>query len=447
MRVLVLGGGTVGLSIAEVLYQQKHHVTVVESAPEVAEQIDAEMDVAVLLGSASQSSVLFQAGVTSMDICLALTGNDECNMVAASMAKAMGTSRVAARVYDQVFRDLSTFDYQNHFKIDRLLSIEHLTAMELARYVRGETGAMTIEYFARGQLEMQDVVISRPSSATGKKLMDLKLPSEVRIGSINRNGNISIATAQDQIEVGDRISILGERNDVEEVKKLFNTQPTRKQSVIIAGGGETGYHLAQVLESRRYSVTVMDTDKKRCDYLASHLKKTTIVRSNALRRIDLEEARIEETDIFVSCTGNDEDNILACVEAKELGAKMTMAVVTRSDYANIITRLGINEVVSPRSVMTRQVLGMMNSGPVIFRNPYLLGGGIEILELEVLKGAPVTKGTLREISLPTRSLITAVIREGFVQVPGANHSLREGDTVIALIQTESLPELLREFTP
>ncbi|MDR1958937.1 MAG: Trk system potassium transporter TrkA [Planctomycetaceae bacterium] len=444
MRVLILGGGTVGTSVAEVLCQQRHSVTLVERNEEIAGRIDAEMDITVVTGAASQSSTLFQAGVTSADVCFALTGNDECNMVAASLAKAMGASRVAARVYSKIFRDLSTFDYQNHFKIDRFLSIEHLTAMEMSRCVR-ETGTMVIEYFARGQLEMQDVIISRGSSATGKKLADLKFPSEVRIGSINRDGNTRIATANDQIEVGDRISILGDRSAVEEVKKLFNTQPARKQCVIIAGGGETGYHLAQVLESRRYSVTIMDSSRDRCDYLASHLQNVTILRSNALRRRDLEEGRISEVDIFVSCTGSDEDNILSCVEAGELGAKMTIAVVTRADYGNIISRLGISKAVSPRKVMAQQVQGLMNAGPIIFRNPYLLGGGIEVLELEVRQGSPVTRGTLREISLPAHALIAAVIREGFVHVPGANHTLYPGDTVIVLIQAGFIPELIKVF--
>lgn len=446
MRVLILGAGTVGTSVAEVLSQQHHHVTIVEADEETAQQVDSEMDVAVIAGSASESSVLFQSGVTSTDICLALTGNDECNIVAASLARAMGASRVAARVYAQIFRDLSTFDYQNHFKIDRLLSIEHLTAMELARCIR-ETGAMTIEYFARGQLEMQDVIISRASAATEKKLADLKLPSEIRIGSINRDGEVRIATAQDKIQVGDRISILGDQANVEEVKKMFNTLPAKKQSVVIAGGGETGYHLAQVLEKRKYAVTILDTDRVRCDFLASRLKRSTVLRSNALRQHDLEEGRIGEADIFVSCTGSDEDNILSSVEAGELGAKTTMAIVSRPDYANILSRLGINEVISPRSVMTRQVLGLMNSGALIFRNPYLLGGGIEVLEIEVLENAPVTKGTLSKVTLPTQSLIAAVIRQGFVQVPGASHTLQKGDTVIALVQTGHSDELVQEFEP
>lgn len=445
MKILVLGGGIIGSSIAEVLCQQRHKVTIVEKDPDIAAQIDAELDVNVVVGSASESSILFQAGATATDLCLALTGNDECNIVAASMAREMGATRVAARVYGRIFRDLSTFDYQNHFRITRLLSTEHLTAMEFARRIR-DSSAVTIEYFARGQLEMQDVVIMRPSQATSKKLSELQLPPEVRIGSINRNGQTTIPTAGDTVEVGDRISLLGEADDLEKVKKMFFIQSFKKQNVIIAGGGEVGQQVAHVLSHRRYSVTIMDSNRSQCENLAQQNQEMTIVHANALRRADLEKEGIGEADIFIACTGNDEDNIMACIEAEALGAKKRMAVVTRSDYANVIGRLGIDEIISPRTVVAKQVMGLLNTGPVVFRNASLLGGGIEILELEVLRDAPVTQGSLSEVTLPAKTLLAAVLRDGYVYLPNAKSVFRPGDTVVALAQSDAIASLVTAFT-
>ena len=445
MKILVLGGGVIGASVAEILCEQRHKVTVVEKNPDIAAQIDSEMDVNVVVGSASESSILFQAGVTSVDLCLALTGNVECNMVAASIAKEMGATRVVANVYGKIFRDLSTFDYQNHFRIDRILSPEHLTAMEFARKIR-DSSSVTIEYFARGQLEMQDVIIMRPSQATGKKLRELHLPSEVRIGTIFRDGLTTIPTAGDTVEVGDRISLLGDPDKIEEVKKLFHIQSFKKQKVIIAGGGETGQHLARVLSNRRYSVTIMDIDRSRCENLASQDEELTIVHANALRRNDLEKENIGNADVFIASTGNDEDNIMACVEAEALGAKKRMAVVTRSDYANVIGRLGIDEVVSPRTVMAKQVMGLLNTGPVVFRNMSLLGGGIEILEMEVMRDSPVTMGSLLEVTLPANTLLAAVLREGFIYLPNAKSVLKQGDTVVALAHADAISSLITAFS-
>jgi trk system potassium uptake protein TrkA len=444
MQVVILGAGTVGSSIAELLCQHRHTVTMVDRDPEVIEEVDSQLDVGVVIGSASQSSVLFQAGVLSADLCLAVTGNDECNMVAASMAKAMGVKRVASRVYAPIFRDLSTFDYQDHFHIDRLLSIEHLSAMELATRIR-ETGAMMIENFARGELEIQSVLITRESSATGKPLSELKLPPEVRIGSINREGNITIAVADDRVIPGDRITLVGTRDDVEDVKKLFHTQSARKQSVVIAGGGETGYHLALVLENRSYKVTVMESERHRCDFLAAHLQRSTVVHADACRRLDLEEERIGEADVFIACTGDDENNIMACVEAQVLGTEKLMAIINRPDYANVVGKLGIDEAVSPREVVARQVLGLLNTGPIVFRNTHLLGGGIEVLELEVFEGSPITQAPLKDVELPDHCLIAAVIRDNYVQVPSANFQIRAYDTVISLVHGSAVAELIQAF--
>lgn len=444
MRIVVLGAGTVGTSIAGMLCRHRHSVTVVDRDPAHTRRVNDELDVRTVTGSAAESSVLFQADMLSADLCLAVTGSDEVNMVSASTAKAMGSNRALARVYAPVFLDLSTFDYQRHFGIDRLLSLEHLSAMELARGIRNP-GSLAVESFARGILEMQELAIVEATSAVGVPLKDLKLPKGVRIGSINRRGKISIAGAEDKVAVGDRITLIGSREDIDDVKELFEIEPPKKQSVVIAGGGETGYHLARVLEGRRYSVVLMDNDLPRCEFLASHLKSATVVNADAQRRVSLEEERVGSSDVFVACTGDDEDNIMACVEARELGAKTIIAIVGRPDYANVVEKLGIDHAVSPRKVVAKQIMGFLNTGAVISRAPLSVGGGIEILEIEVLPGALAAEKILADVKLPPQCLIAAVLRESYVQVPGADDRLTPGDTVVALVETSAVGNALKVF--
>ena len=445
MRIVVLGAGTVGTSIAEMLCQHRHSVTVVDHDPAVAQRANDELDVRVVTGSAAQSSVLFQAEVGGADLCLAVTGNDEGNLIAASIAKAMGARRTVARVYAPVFRDLSTFDYQRHFRIDRLLSLEHLSAMELAREIR-HPGSIAVENFARGELEMQVVDITVETSVVGVPLKDLEFPGGVRIGSIDRNGKLSIARAEDKIAVGDRVSLIGTPEDIEEVKGLFEIEPPPKLGVVIAGGGETGYHLARVLEGRRCGVVLMETNRERCDFLAAHLHQATVVNADAQRRASLEEERVGNADVFVASTGDDEDNIMACIEAKELGAKTIMAVVSRPDYANVVAKLGINKAVSPRVVVAKQVLGFLNTGPVISRMPLSPGGGIDILQIEVVEGAPATEHVLADVNFPSLCLIAAVIHENYVKMPGADDRLAPGDTVVALVQDAAVEDTVALFS-
>ena len=444
MRIVVMGAGTVGTWVAEMLCQHRHSVTVVDHDPAVTRRVNDELDVRTVTGSAAQSSVLFQAGVLGADLCLAVTSSDEGNMVAASMAKAMGARRTLARVYAPVFRDLSTFDYQRHFQIDRLLSLEHLSAMELARLIR-EPGSIAVENFARGDLEMQELAISEKTAAVGVPLKKLKLPSGVRIGSIDREGKMSIAGADDVLAVGDRITLIGSREDIDDVKELFEIEPPRKRGVVIAGGGETGYHLARALESRRFAVVLMDSDHERCEFLAAHLKHATVVNCDACRRVDLEEERVGSADVFVAATGDDENNIMACVEARELGAESIISIVGRPDYANVVHKLGIDETVSPREVVARQVMAFLNTGAVIFRNSLLSGGGIDIIEIEVVEGAPVTEHVLAGIDFPPQCLVAAVIHESYVQVPGADDRLTPGDTVVVLAADAAVDDTLKLF--
>ena len=444
MRIVVLGSGTVGTSIADLLCRYRHSVTIVDEDPSHVRQLNAALDVRAITGSASQSSVLFQADVLGADLCLAVTGDDEVNMVAASLAKAMGARRTVARVYGEVFRDTSTFDYQRHFNIDRMLSLEHLSAMEFARNIRNP-GSVAVENFARGEIEVQELEVREETKSTGVSLKQLELPHGLRIGSIRRAERTWIAGADDTIQLADRLTLIGLRSDIDEVKDMFRVRPGAKIGIVIIGGGETGYHLAQVLEGDRTAVLVMEADEERAEFLASNLKYATVIHADGTRRAVLEEERVGSADVFVSCTGDDENNIMAGVEARDVGAKKIMAVVSRPDYANIVGKLGIDVAVSPREVMARQVMGYLNTGPVISRTS-LAQSTIEVVEIEVLEGAPATEHVLAVLPLPNSCLIAAVIRENFVQVPGADDRLEPGDTVVALIDDAVLEDAIQLFT-
>jgi trk system potassium uptake protein TrkA len=186
-------------------------------------------------------------------------------------------------VYAPVFRDLSTFDYHRHFGIDRLLSLEHLTAMELARAIRNPE-SITLEHFARGQLEVAEFEVTRGSDLLDKPLRQLALSAGVRLGTLKRDRKTWIAGANDAIHLGDWVSLMGKPDEVEEVKKSFTHGSPRRQFVVIAGGGETGFHLAQALDGERHKVLLLESDAERCDYLASHLSRATVLCCDATRK-------------------------------------------------------------------------------------------------------------------------------------------------------------------
>ncbi|MCA9211967.1 MAG: Trk system potassium transporter TrkA [Planctomycetales bacterium] len=443
MKIVVLGAGTVGTWIADLLCRQRHSVTVVDQDPTHTRRVNEELDVRVITGSASDTSVLFQAGVTSADVCLAVTGVDEVNLVAASIAREMGANRSIARVFSPIFRDRSTFDYERHFQVDRLLSLERLAAVELARGIRS-ADSLTVENIADGMLEVEELTLAQDVAALGKPLQKLKLPREVRIGTIERGDRMWIAGADDEMQLGDRITLIGQHDMIGDVKKQFHKKSEPKKTVVIAGGGETGFHLAHLLVDRRFSVTVLEEDRDRCEFLASALPHVTVLQADATRRAVLEEERVGSADVFAACIGEDENNIMACVEAREIGAGTILAIVSRPDYANVVAKLGINLAVSPRNVMAQQILSYLNRGPVISRSN-LGNGHIGIYQIEVFEGSAAASHDLLNLPLPSACLIVAVSNREFVRVPGPKDRLKPGSHVVAIVEDKQADEMLALF--
>lgn len=443
MNIVIFGAGTVGTSIAELLCADNHNVCLIDSSKDALSVVEERLDVRTLCGSACDSIVLFQAGVLSADLVLAVTSSDEVNLVGASLAKAMGARRSLARIFDQAYLDTSTFDYRRHFGIDRLLSLEYLTALELARAIRMPT-LFAVENFARGGIEVQEIEVATGSKGAGVPLKELKLPKDVRIGLISSTERCIIAGANDVVEPGDHVTLFGSQEALEKVKQnYFEHRPPPRSNVIIAGGGEIGYNLARILQKGRFNTVLMEADADRCEYLAQRLPDTTVLHADVTRQVEMQEARVGKAEIFVAATGRDEDNIVCGVEARELGCSRILSVVRRPDYANVLERLGIDVAVSPREVTSRQVLGMVQGG-VIIAGSEISKGDAEVWEVEIVEGSPVTKAPLRDVSLPG-CLIAAMVREDFSSVPGADDQLRAGDIAVVLVHRNSITDTLAIF--
>jgi trk system potassium uptake protein len=443
MNIVIFGAGTVGVSLADQLCENNHNVCLLDSSQSALQEVEERLDVRTLCGSACDSIALFQAGVQSADLCLAVTSSDEVNMVGASLAKAMGARRSVARVFNPAYLDASTFDYRRHFGIDRLLSLEHLTALELARAIRMPS-LFAVQNFARGVIEVQEIAVEAGSKGVGVPLHEMKLPQGVRIGLISNEDTCVIAGANDVVKAGDHVTLIGSQEAIEQVKHdHFEHKHPARLKVIIAGGGEIGYNLALLLERGRFKTVLMESDEQRCQYLAQRLPNTTVLHADATRQAEMQEARVGKVDIFVAATGHDEDNIVCGVEARELGCPRILSVVRRPDYANVLAKVGIDVAVSPREVTSRQILGMVQGG-VIIGGSNISGGDAEIWEVEIVEGAPVTKAPLKELPL-SGYLVAGMVREGFSKVPGADDQLKPGDTALVLVQRESIKPTLALF--
>jgi len=444
MNILVLGAGTVGQSIAELLSQAGHSVTIVDRDPKAVQQAEANLDVRGLVGLATSSAVLFQAGAMVADLCLSCTDNDEANLLAASVAKQMGSRKSIARVHASFYRDFHTFDYQRSLNIDQLLSLEQLTAFEMAKTIRNPA-SLAVENFARGMIEMQELQIGPRAKVLSQPLADLGLPAGVRVGSVRRGDRLTIPGPEDELAAGDWVTLVGTREELDTVKRRFRGNGGTRRTVVIAGGGETGQSLATVLEGRQFAVRLIERDRQRCEELSEKLSETTVLHGDVTSRAFLEEERVGQADVFVAAMGEDEDNIMASVEAKELGVGTCFTVIHRPDYANVVAKLGIDYPVSPRTVMAREVLSHVSAGP-ISRMTRLAGGQAEVVEFRAAAGAAAIGVALRDLPLPRGCLLAAILREDYAVVPGADAAIQPGDTVVAILTPAVRGPLIDLFT-
>ncbi|MED5400290.1 MAG: Trk system potassium transporter TrkA [Planctomycetota bacterium] len=443
MNIVILGAGTVGTSIARALCARHHNVCVVDQSKSALSEIQDRLDVHTVRGNASDPITLFQAGVASATLCLALTSSDEVNIVSASIAREMGAERSVARIHHPSYLDTTTFNIADHFGLAQLISLENLTALALAREIR-VPGLLALENLAQGAVEVQEVAVQEDANATGRRLHELDFPGETLVGLITNSERTVIASADDVVSIGDRVTLIGRHGELDSVRQIFEHKPPPRQHVVIAGGGEIGFSLARVLEHRRhFHVTLIESDEERCEWLAEQLDTSTVLNADATRRSQLEEARVGTASVFVACTGHDADNIVCGVEANEMGCPRILSVVRRPDYSDVLAKVGIGQSVSPREVLAEEILTILQSGPVISRREISDGGAV-VVELEVGEGAEITRAPLKELPL-THGLITTIVRSPAIWVPGGDDQLKAGDSAIVLVQSDSADEVLQLF--
>ena len=444
MNIFIAGGGRVGFHLARLLSAENHDVTVIESDRAQLEHIDYSLDVRTVAGNMLDVILLKSSGAGEADLFLAATGNDETNLIAATTAKGLGAKQVVARVHNSIFIE-SDILYETIMGIDYIISPQALTALDIAAYIENP-GLVASESFARGLVKMRQIRAARVPLAPGQTLKDISLPDGVLIGAISRNGTVEIPHGDSTIEKHDLVTLLGRKESVAEAQKLFQDVETKNRSIVIMGGSSVGVHLAQILEKKKLTVKLFDRDLNRCHELAAILERTKVVCRDAALRLSLEQEHIDDADIFVGATGDDERNIMAAVLAKEVGVKETLAVVHQPDFAPLVAKLGIDHAVTPRACIANRILKLANQGQDTSL-AVMEEGQIDILEYDIRSSNPIIGARLADIKFPRDSLVASILRGEDVIVPKGEDMIHAGDTVIVIATDKSIDQVRKMFNP
>lgn len=446
MNICIAGGGRVGFHLARLLSIENHDVTVIETNPQRIEQVDFALDVRTVAGSASSVLLLKEAGVEQAEVFVAVCGSDEVNLISAATAKGLGAKQVVARVDNPAYIE-SNILYETVLGIDYLLSPEALSALDIGRYIENPGMAAT-ETFARGEVQLQQVRVTKSPTTGGKRLCDVNMPPGVLLGVISRKGATLIPHGDSIVEPGDLVTLIGRHEHIESVKALFHGREPRMDRVVIMGGDSIGLHLAQMLEKDKYTVKVFDWNPEKCRNLAKQLERATVVCRNGTSRAELEEEHIEDADMFVATTDDDERNIMAGVLAKEIGATRAIAVVHEPDFGSLVGKLGIDHVVTPRASLANRVLKLVHQDSVQ-SIAVLEEGQVEIVEFIVNSDTPIIGKSLKEVFETRRSvrgaLVASILRGDQVIVPRGDDEIQAGDSIIMIATPDSLDGVLKLF--
>lgn len=438
MHIFIMGGGRVGFHLAKLLAEEDYEITVIEKDLERQEQLDLALNARVIQGNGASPLLLQSLGIEDAYLFIACAGDDETNLIAAGAAKALGAQKAIARVEQRVYTD-ANFIFEGFLGVDFMLSPDALVAQEIANYII-YPGVLAAEEFARGRIQLRRVQVKTGARAAGQLLRDIVLPgSGVLAGLVDRKEETIIPRGDFRILPGDKVTLIGKRDNMTETLHDFQGEEPRMQRVAIMGGGAIGQWIAQSLGGKVESVKLFEMNPQKAQHIASefHHKNISVVLRDATSRESLEQEHIDSYDIFIATTEDDERNIVASVLAHEVGAKTTAAVIHHPDFAPLVTKLGIDMTVTPRSAVANSVIKIVRQQTVTAST--LLGEGeTEVIEFNVGEKCPGLGKTLAEISeaLPRRSIIATIIRGDNVFVPGGKDTIEHGDAIVLITKAE-----------
>ncbi len=436
MRIVILGAGQVGATLAKNLVQEDNDITLVDMNGDKLRGIQHRLDIKTLKGCASHPNVLKNAGIEQADMLIAVTNSDEVNMTACQIAYSLfRTPNKIARIRSRHYYDYPDIFTNDHVPIDVCISPEKLITEHIAKLIN-YPGASNVFDFLEGNLVLVSVKLPKKSALIGKTIEQLKEKlRDIQAGvvAIFREDSALYADIFEVIKKNDEILFITEPEALNQVLIALEryTHPNRR--VMIAGGGRIGHRLAQSLENQ-YRIKVIDHNIKRSNYLASELHKSTVLQGDIADSELLLNENIEFTDVFCAVTNDDEANIMSCLQAKRLGTRHVMALVNRSAYVDLINDSKIDHAISPQLITIGSILTKLRRGSMV--KVHRLNQNAEAIELVVHGDQATSKvigRSLSEIKMPPACFIAAVVRQDKLYLNDHQLKLQANDHVILLV--------------
>ena len=449
MNIIICGAGRVGFTIAKLLSEQGHSITVIDQSSEDIQKINDSLDVKAIVGKATYPSILEKANAVETDMIIAVTRNDEINMLICQIAFSIfNIPKKIARIRSQDYLNPKFTRVYNkeNLPIDVIISPEIEIAKSIQRKLEAP-GALDSVPFAENKIRLLEILIKDNCKLIDIKLNELtkKFPNlDVNIVAIIRGEKFFIPKKVDSIKQNDKIYAIINSSQMEETLKAFSHDEKISKKILIIGGGNIGFNLAKNIEETLDSVRVkiVEKDKERAEYLANNLNDAIVINGNGLDEEVLVEANLDEAETVLALTNDDEDNLMVSVlvekfakDLKDIDNKRTMALINKPNYSLLQSSLKIDDLIDPRMNTVSSILKHVHKGTI--ENAYTISNGEhEVIEAEIIETSELINKELKNSNLPEEIRIGAVLRKNKVIVPRSDFKFQKDDKVVFLAKKE-----------
>ena len=448
MRIVVVGVGKVGKTLADQLTREEHDVVVIDRNEEVLQRIQDMLDMLCVSGNGANAKTLLEAGVGKADIIIAATASDETNMLCCLIAKRLGAKYTIARIRDPEYNE-SLALLQQELGIDMTINPERATAQEISRLLRFPF-ASNIENFARGQVEMVEFrcLDTDPIAGLALKEMPTRIRNLPRVlyAAVERNGEVTIPNGDFVIQAGDRLYVAADTATMSHYFRHMGRNAKRVRSAMILGGGRVSYYLARIIAPIGIDVSMIEIDKSKSERLSEMLPDVNVILGDGTDQELLMQAGLQDTDAFVALCDRDEENLMTALYAARQGVPKVVVKNNRLTYADIINSLGLDSIVSTRSItvdtILRYVRARVNGGGTAVEKLFrLVSGKAEALEFVASKGDPYIGIPLKSLTMRQNTLVAVIVRRNKVIVPSGNDTIEAGDNVLIITRESGVSDL------
>ena len=445
MNIIICGAGRVGFTIAKVLSEQNHSVTVIDQSSEDIQKINEDLDVKAIVGKATYPSVLEKANAAEADMIIAVTRNDEINMLICQIAYSIfNIQKKIARIRSKDYLNpkFSKVYNKENLPIDVIISPEIEIAKSIQRKLEAP-GALDNVTFAQNKIRLLEILVTERCSLINIPLNELtkKFPKlEANILGVIRNDKFIIMKKNDVMNKDDKAYVIINSEQMQQTLQAFGHEEKISTKILIIGGGNIGFNLAKNIEQSFESarIKIIEKDKSRAEMIANELNNSIVINGNGLDENVLTEANLEEIETVIALTNDDEDNLMACVLVEKFSKdKRTMALINKPNYSLLQSSLKIDDLIDPRMNTVSSILKHVHKGTI--ETAYtILNGEYEVIEAEIIETSELINKELKNSNLPDEIRIGAILRDKNIIIPRSNFIFKKEDIVVFLAKRDQL---------